>query len=807
MANPIGALTFYLNQGIGGSDTSIAVRGLKNSRGTAILAMPSGATLILATIEPNSATNQEHISFTGITDNGNGVVTLTGVTRNLNPEPPYTAGAANVSHGNGSSCILSNSPSFYNTFLQSDVASSISAVYTFLTAFRPKLSADADTSTPETLITYGQLLRTALGTTFPYGTVVAGTAGENVSVRDVVYLDHTTQKWFLAKANDLTKLNNRILGIVGSTTTTNNVITGGVLLGGYKSGYSGLTVGIVYTNDSGVLSSTVGTNSFAVGVATSATEIVFDPTMSKKLTQNEKDGLTSAFPSIPYAVNPVVTADALYTNSGLALSQLVKNADVVFGEADATTKRFQLAQQFTATKSTIASITVARGTNIGTPTGNVVIDVYADTGNVPSGGSLGTVTILLATWNAVAVDGDETFTFATPISGLTPNSKYWFKLTNTVPSNTNTFSARKQSTDVYTGGSPKYNNTTDGWVAEAGDLYFKINQSPRNVAPMTDPATGLIPASFFPQSVKFGGNGSDGALSISSGTTNIDCAGAQTVTKNYTSISITGTGKLTFTNPHANGTIIILKSQGNVTLTASATIIDASAMGAIAGTGNGLTQAGNGVLYGSSIAGGQFGLSITGGTGGVGASSAGNYTPLGFASKLIRLACGGGGGGSAGGSNSGQVSGGRGGGALLIECGGSWNFTTASGISVAGQIGFSSTGGNNTGGGGGGGGGGSLVVLYNALTANSGTVVIAGGAGGTGSPSAAGGTAGNGTGGSGNGGAGGSTSGNGGGGGGGGASDNGGANGNGGVAGAGNGSGGGGGASGYSLVTANTYFY
>src|SRR3990167_2203578 len=96
-------------------------------------------------------------------------------------------------------------------------------------------------------------------------------------------------------------------------------------------------------------------------------------------------------------------------------------------------------------------------------------------------------------------------------------------------------------------------------------------------------SSGQLVRGFIADHIKFGGSGSDGALSISSGTTDIDCGAAQLVVKNYTSISITSTGKLTFSNPHANGTVVILKSQGNVTLTATAPIIDMAGMGAFGG--------------------------------------------------------------------------------------------------------------------------------------------------------------------------------------------------------------------------------
>src|SRR4051794_9740770 len=70
----------------------------------------------------------------------------------------------------------------------------------------------------------------------------------------------------------------------------------------------------------------------------------------------------------------------------------------------------------------------------------------------------------------------------------------------------------------------------------------------------------------------FGGSGADGALSISSGTTTIACGGAAYVERNYSSISITGTGALAFSGLNtAAGTTAVLRSQGNATITSSAT--------------------------------------------------------------------------------------------------------------------------------------------------------------------------------------------------------------------------------------------
>lgn len=242
--------------------------------------------------------------------------------------------------------------------------------------------------------------------------------------------------------------------------------------------------------------------------------------------------------------------------------------------------------------------------------------------------------------------------------------------------------------------------------------------------------------------VKFGGTGADGALTISSGTTTINCANAKVVIKNYSSISITATGKLAFSNPNSSGTVVILKSVGAVTLTSStAPMIDMSAMGAAPGaiaSVSGNTQvAGNGGTTGNAflIQTGSGGGAPIGSVGSAGAAPIFNLSAIQNLGKYPDVFVGAGGGsGDAQGSGSGgpAASGvpGIGGGALIIECGGAWNFTTASGISVAGQNAADATGiANMIGAGSGGGGGGYFKALYNTLTANSGTVTVSGGVG------------------------------------------------------------------------------
>lgn len=299
---------------------------------------------------------------------------------------------------------------------------------------------------------------------------------------------------------------------------------------------------------------------------------------------------------------------------------------------------------------------------------------------------------------------------------------------------------------VDTGGNSNASETTRGIVEEATDAEVTAGTATGGtgaklfITPAKLRSSGII---------KFGGTGADGALSISSGTTTIDCANAATVVKNYTSIAITGTGKLAFSNPNTNGTVVILKSQGNVTLTSSSTpMLDCSGIGAAGGAAVGPTgssQAGNSGSNSYSfatISNGGATANVSGaadGTAGTAAST--NYTnssPTIYTGKYPFII--GGAGGSSGGvvggvaSTSTSGAGGNGGGGLILECGGALNFTTANGISVAGANGGNgarNTGANGGAGGGGGGGGGVCIVLYNTLTANSGTITITGGTGGS----------------------------------------------------------------------------
>jgi hypothetical protein len=529
MSQILQTLTFNLAAPIDATQTTIPVRNLRDSRGRAITAWPS-ALVVYATLEPRSSSNQEIISIAGLTNNGNGVVTFTGVVRNLDPLPPYATLGGSVPHANNAEGILSNNPPFYSNFLQSDQNVTITGLYQF-----------------------------------PAPTLPASPA----------------------------------------------------------------------------------TKAYADAIDTGAVH----------KTGNESVAGIKVFSSSPTVPTPAGATDAA-------------NKDYV----DSTT---------------------------------------------------------------VGISGDET------VSGVKT-----FNSSPVVPTPVSDFQAatKKYIDDMAIAGAPNASISQKG-----------ISQLPTRAQVDAETSLGstgarlVIPVDTPPR--KFGGTGVDGSLVITSGTTNIDLAGAKVFAKNYTSISITGTGKLTFTNPHATGTFIFLKSQGDVTLTSSQTpMIDASGLGALgAPIVTGSSGSGAQGSNGDSLA---FVKGPTGGSSGAGGAGAGgaavaitqvditkffdtaSYYPF----KKYQNCFVGSGGGNSTYFTDGPESvttgvGGRGGGSLVIECAGAWNFTTGNGISVAGGI---ATDANANGGnycycgGPGGGGGGYFEAIYNKLTANTGSVNVAGSVGGNG---------------------------------------------------------------------------
>lgn len=232
---------------------------------------------------------------------------------------------------------------------------------------------------------------------------------------------------------------------------------------------------------------------------------------------------------------------------------------------------------------------------------------------------------------------------------------------------------------------------------------------------------------------KFGGDGSDGALSVTSGTTTLSFGSVAVLVKNYTTGTITG-GTLTASNPHSGGSLLVLRFQSNLTFTGGS--INLVGMGASAGV---LPN----YFLGSAAVYGVAAIANVGGAGGAIWDSVRHYLTyngVGALSQRYLILVPGAASAAGADGNAGEAGGAavRGGGAVLIEVGGSINYTVSGGIIVSGAPGIAGTigsavGNNHPGAGGSGGGSAGMgLVLYNTLTAASGTITASGGTGGAG---------------------------------------------------------------------------
>ena len=119
-------------------------------------------------------------------------------------------------------------------------------------------------------------------------------------------------------------------------------------------------------------------------------------------------------------VGPVVTIPTLTLTDGrLVTGQSNSTSNTTSDLLTAATQ--WRAQTFTpgAGETNVKSVTL-NFTKTGSPTGNITAHIYATTGGVPSGASLGNIAVA---YSSIAT-GDNVFTFASPVTGLSAGTVY-----------------------------------------------------------------------------------------------------------------------------------------------------------------------------------------------------------------------------------------------------------------------------------------------------------------------------------------------------------------------------------------------
>ena len=112
--------------GVSIGDITIILSSMTDIDGVA-LSMANFGTIGFGTLEPGNGTQEEQISFSGITQNSNGTATLTGVKTVLELSPYTQSVGLAKSHTGGSYFVVSNTSGFYNNLI-ADIYAAIAAV-------------------------------------------------------------------------------------------------------------------------------------------------------------------------------------------------------------------------------------------------------------------------------------------------------------------------------------------------------------------------------------------------------------------------------------------------------------------------------------------------------------------------------------------------------------------------------------------------------------------------------------------------------------------------------------------------------
>lgn len=130
--HPAGSGVYTLSSSISSTATSITLSSFAEPVSGTVYTMANLNTdIAYGTIAPKTD-NAEFISFTGITENADGTVTLTGVTRGLAKKYPFTASATfRLPHPGQSQFILSDAPQVFEKYVTLENNETITGTKTF----------------------------------------------------------------------------------------------------------------------------------------------------------------------------------------------------------------------------------------------------------------------------------------------------------------------------------------------------------------------------------------------------------------------------------------------------------------------------------------------------------------------------------------------------------------------------------------------------------------------------------------------------------------------------------------------------
>ncbi len=178
--------TFFLSGG-GASigDTSFTLQSMLDIDGNALSMSGTFGAIGFGTLEAGNGNLEEQISFTGLTNNTNGTVTLSGVS-NVSFTYPYTqtSGLAKT-HAGSATFIISNTSGFYDELTSKADDETITGKWTFPSddVNNAGIASDVDTTIATAFVTLGQLSRQA----------ISGASNASTTVKGIVQLPTQAQ--------------------------------------------------------------------------------------------------------------------------------------------------------------------------------------------------------------------------------------------------------------------------------------------------------------------------------------------------------------------------------------------------------------------------------------------------------------------------------------------------------------------------------------------------------------------------------------------------------------------------------------
>jgi len=311
--NPAGGKIYTLKSSISSTATTIVLSSFKVPVSDDNITMALMNTdIAYATIAPKT-TSAEFISFTTITQNANGTATLTGVTRGLNKTYPFTEDSDfKLPHSGQSQFILSDAPQVFAKYGALDNDEVITGQWeapTPLDAADVANKAYVDAVASGSPVSLNRI-------------VVAGIAGETLTIGNSVYFKESDGRWWKTDADDASTINNVQLGIAQGAGTAGNNITGGVLIAGLDTNNTGTGGATVFlSNTAGGFSTTTGTIPRVVGqYIASSGGLYFNPNYQSVLTSYAVDAVgTDAYAiTLPDAFNAYYAGMTVSFKAGTA---------------------------------------------------------------------------------------------------------------------------------------------------------------------------------------------------------------------------------------------------------------------------------------------------------------------------------------------------------------------------------------------------------------------------------------------------------------------------------------------------------